>query len=879
MAFKTRVALNQFNNGLVSPEMESRADLQLYPYSCRTVQNAVLTAFGGVKRRGGTAYVAQTRNNLPAVLIPFKLNENVAYILEFTDYAMRVYKNHALLCLADQTPYEILTPYSIDQLTGAKGKKVSYLQIGDVLYFAHETTPLQKLSRYGDYDWRFEQVNLKGGPWCRLNADTEKMMSVAGTSGTVTITSSAGGVIEIDHPSWGPWLATENVGYGGSIDGVAVEIYFEDTLLCRYSRGDKHNQNNYNEYIVKAINSVQCGIRADVLGAGYSAIKLADTTLERRYSEKSIKLRCWRHRTDGRDDGWQETTWTFGSESNFSAFSLADEGRLIRLTMQNEGVEYWYQGRTEVKAGDILKSDGKFYEAISEGTCGSVKPTHSEGSESDGKISWKYLHSGYGWGVITQFVSENQVKVYVHENFPKELDKGTYKWELGVLGQGGVYASGLRYFKDRLVLLMDTQEGPAALFGKTGDYENFEDLTFGEVLDDNAFNLYFLTELNTLSWAAVQDYLYIGTQGSVLEVRPQTTSEAFGPTNVAYDIICLIGSPAQRPVLLGSSLLFLGAKGKAMYDLAYRSDTDRYEPEELSLLAQNYLARGIKDWDLQYEPDRLIWTILNDGSLLGLTYNKTQNVRAFHRHTTQGTFESLAVIPAPDGQIDDVWFVVKRHINGQDVYNVEYLRPPLPLDVPAEYNEDKTSLYNLTYAWCLDCAKQFKVKSPTVLIEGLEHLEGAQVEGLADGVPFKNKQVLNGQITLDKPASVITVGLPYLTVFEPMPLNLDANSSGQAKSYRINQIIARVLNSAQFLYQAENKHIYTARLRNGQDKTERTLLKSGDIKIAWPGNNTAVFVTTKQTPNTTAPRVVLKMQEPLPWHLLALFIDVEVASD
>ena len=88
-----------------------------------------------------------------------------------------------------------------------------------------------------------------------------------------------------------------------------------------------------------------------------------------------------------------------------------------------------------------------------------------------------------------------------------------------------------------------------------------------------------------------------------------------------------------------------------------------------------------------------------------------------------------------------------------------------------------------------------------------------------------------------------------------------------------------MLNSAQFLYQAEDEPIYTARLRNSQDKTERTLLKSGDIKIAWPGNNTAVFVTTKQTPNTTAPRVVLKMQEPLPWHLLALFIDVEVASD
>ncbi len=874
MAFKTRVALNQFNNGLVSPEMESRADLQFYPYSCRKVENAVLTAFGGVKRRGGTAYAAQTRNNLPAVLIPFKLNENVAYILEFTEYAMRVYKDHNLLCSADGAPYEILTPYSYAQLLS-----VSKLQVGDIIYIAHQDVPLQKLCRYGDFDWRFEQVNISGGPWGRLNTQCNKIMKVDATAGSVTVTSQAGAVIKINHPSYGPALQTEAAPYTGSIDGVKVQLLFENVVLASYEMTSVHNQNNYNEYIVNCVNGVGCGIKAEVDGKDYSSIVLQDVSREHKYSGKKIVLRCWRHRTENQDDGWHETEFTFSESGEFKAFSKTDEKRLIRLTMQNEDVEYWYQGRTDVKTGDVLKSDGKFYEALADGTCGSIKPTHSEGSESDGKIKWKYLHAGYGWGQITEFIDESHVKVYVQENLPKEILQGTYKWELGVIGEEAVYPFGVIYFKDRLVLLINTKEGPAAFFGKTGDYENFEDLTFGEVLDDNAFSLYFLTELNVLSWAAVQDYLYIGTQGSVLEVRPQTTSEPFGPANVAYDVICYIGSPAQRPVLLGSSLLFLGAKGKAVYDLAYRSDADRYEPEEISLLAQNYLSSGIKDWALQYEPDRLIWAILNDGSLLGLTYNKNQSVRAFHRHTTQGTFESLAVIPAPDGQIDDVWFVVKRHINGQDVYNVEYLRPPLPLDVPAEYDDEETSLYKLTYAWCLDCAKQFKVKSPTVLIEGLEHLEGAQVEGLADGVPFKNKQVLNGQITLDNPASVITVGLPYLTVFEPMPLNLDANGSGGGKSSRINQIIARVLNSAQFLYQAEDEPIYTARLRNSQDKTERTLLKSGDIKIAWPGNNTAVFVTTKQTPNTTAPRVVLKMQEPLPWQLLALFIDVEVASD
>lgn len=880
MGIKINAALTQFNNGLVSPELEGRTDLQVTPYSCRELTNMISTVFGGVKACGGSVFAGRAAGE--TVLVGFTLNRYVAYMLEFTDYKLRVYKNHELVKNEDGSVYEALTPYGIGHLKGDEtAARVNVLQIGDVLYMAHAGVPLQKLQRYADNDWRFEAVVLSGGPFKKMNTDKKKVMTTDGTTGYLTVAANGGGNIEMNHPLYftSGGLTDWDQPYDGDMDGATVQAVFEGKVIMSYTYpGGKWNQNNYNQYFALGFKQADIGILCEVTSNQYMSLRLTDTSLGLIYSAKPITLRAYRHRTDGRDDGWRELTLTFGEVSRWDAFTEKDVGRLIRLTRYSENAQYWYAGRTDVKVGDELKSDAKFYAAQGEGTCGNVKPVHDEGTASDGKITWKYLHAGYGWGTVTRYIDSQHVEIYVNETMPKMLS-GTYKWEMDVIGENGVYPHLVSYFKDRLLLGIHAAQGTMFCFSKTGDYENFEDLEFGEVQSDCAFNLEVLTDQNQLSWICPQEFLYAGTRGGVLEIKPMTATDVFGPENVTYDVISAAGGEPISPIKLGASVVYLGAKGKSVYDLAYQAASDAYEPEEISLLASKYLSGGVKSWALQYEPDRVIWMALNNGKLLGLTYNKAQQVKGFHLHETKGAYQSVAVIPSPDGQTDELWAVVKRKLNAQTVYCVEYFREGLPLEVPAGMTEAEKERFLQDYAYYVHCGRQLTFEEPAQEITGLDWLEGETVDVLADGCVRKEQIVQNAAVTLPAAARVVSVGLPYERRFAPLPLNLDANGTGNARSYRINKLAVRLLNSGGFCFGPDLEHLDYVSLRAAQDVRADVPLKSGDLELNFPGTNTRAGLTAQDTPNTSGATMVFVQKDPLPLHILALYPQVEVSYD
>ena len=86
MGIRVNAALNQFNNGLVSPEVEARTELAVAAYSCRQLENASVEVAGGVHRRGGSVYVA---NNGKAILVPFIVNRNISYVVAIGNGVIR----------------------------------------------------------------------------------------------------------------------------------------------------------------------------------------------------------------------------------------------------------------------------------------------------------------------------------------------------------------------------------------------------------------------------------------------------------------------------------------------------------------------------------------------------------------------------------------------------------------------------------------------------------------------------------------------------------------------------------------------------------------------------------------------------------------------
>ena len=93
-------------------------------------------------------------------------------------------------------------------------------------------------------------------------------------------------------------------------------------------------------------------------------------------------------------------------------------------------------------------------------------------------------------------------------------------------------------------------------------------------------------------------------------------------------------------------------------------------------------------------------------------------------------------------------------------------------------------------------AGTWTITVPTSIINGLNHLEGLTVTGLADGNVIPPAVVTNNSITLQQPASSIVIGLPYLPQLQTMYLDPpDQEGTVQTKRKTINSVGIRMVNT------------------------------------------------------------------------------------
>jgi hypothetical protein len=83
-----------------------------------------------------------------------------------------------------------------------------------------------------------------------------------------------------------------------------------------------------------------------------------------------------------------------------SAIFTADKvGQLFYIEQRDFGTP-WEVNKT-ISIGNVRRSDGKYYEAVSAGTTGTLRPVHSSDIWNDGGVDWRYIHSGWGIAEIT----------------------------------------------------------------------------------------------------------------------------------------------------------------------------------------------------------------------------------------------------------------------------------------------------------------------------------------------------------------------------------------------------------------------------------------------------------------------------------------------
>jgi hypothetical protein len=348
--------------------------------------------------------------------------------------------------------------------------------------------------------------------------------------------------------------------------------------------------------------------------------------------------------------------------------------------------------------------------------------------------------------------------------------------------------------------------------------------------------------------------LTIGTTGGEY-VLTATSDGPVTPTTTLIRKYSNYGSAAIEPVQVADVTLFVQRGGRKVREFRYVGDINvsAYQAPDITIVAEHITAGGLLSFAYQQEPDGIVWAIRADGTLLGVTYRREEEVVAWHKHIIGGEYdggqaivESIATLPSDTGE-DELYMIVKRTINSVTKRYVEQMRP-------FDFGGVTTG------AFFVDCGLRYD-GTATGTLSGLYHLEGETLNVLANGATHPDREVTDGGITLAYNSTTAAVGYGYTSSMQTMRIEAgSADGTSQGKPKRIHAITLRLLETVGIEVgnsSSENDRIF---FRDSSMPMDQAVpLFTGDKDIEFPGGY------------DEDDRLYVRQTQPLPMSVLALF--------
>lgn len=370
-------------------------------------------------------------------------------------------------------------------------------------------------------------------------------------------------------------------------------------------------------------------------------------------------------------------------------------------------------------------------------------------------------------------------------------------WRLGVWGGANGYPGAVVFNQDRLIWAGPTQYPNRIDGSNVSDYENMSPSNQdGTVVDSNAISFTLnANQINVIRWMVSDEWgLLVGTAGGEWVVAPNNTQSVITPTNVNAKLTTSYGCAQVQALRVGKSTLFVQRTQRKLREMTYQFVISTYQAPDISLVSEHLTKGGLKQLDVALAPQQTLWMCRNDGTLVGVIYDKDQDLAGWHQHQMGGWYdsaqtqpaqvESIACIPDPTTTRDELWVLVNRNINGANHRYVEVL---------TKYWEDGDTLTNAVF---LDASSQYS-GAATTTVSGLTWLIGQTVGVLADGSVHPDCVVSGtGSITLQRAASTVQVGLKYTSTAKTLRIEAGGQDGpAQGKWKRIHRAIFRFFQS------------------------------------------------------------------------------------
>lgn len=226
---------------------------------------------------------------------------------------------------------------------------------------------------------------------------------------------------------------------------------------------------------------------------------------------------------------------------------------------------------------------------------------------------------------------------------------------------GANYPSTVGYFQQRMVFAASVANPQTIWMSRTSDFHNFG--YSDPSRDDDGIEITLASrEVNQIRHLVSLRELLALTSGAEWSITGSADS-GVTPDSISAIPQSYVGTNSVLPAVYGNTALYVQARGGKLATLAYNYVADGFVAQDVSVLS-SHLMRGYTLTDMAFTlaPNGVVWIVRNDGGLLGFTFLADQQVYAWHRHDTDGAFESVASVP--EGDEDVLYAIVRRNING-----------------------------------------------------------------------------------------------------------------------------------------------------------------------------------------------------------------------
>jgi hypothetical protein len=771
------------------------------------MRNWYVDARGGATIRPGTQFIGYPATTGYARLIPFQFSPDVgqSYVLVFSANKIRFVKNpgtasypngsNAGFVQSAGVPYEVTTTYTESDL-----RRLNFVQMADVMWFTCRGHVRQKLSRYADDNWVLSEVS-----------------SAIGIAAPVMIS------------------ATVSAAPTGVTPAPAVETRYMYAVSAVSAEGEE----SLPSVPVVSEAGINIGVTAGTVTVAWYPVTNAA------YYKVWKALPAHGNRVPLPHEQFGFAGYSYGTtftDSNIVAdFTHAPiqagdpfaPGAIEGYTITDTGSGYTV-GSTTISVTDPNGTGAVIYPVLSTNIAAAT-----------GTIVGLYI-ANPGRGYTAPVVAA----VGTGTGFAATLTIGPAT---------GLDPATVSLFQQRLIYA-STANKPKSLFAsRPGSPDDFRESN--PVIDSDAFEFeLFERQVARIAWLhAMPGGLLIGSNVHIFQLTGGNAGVsnpvAVSATNAVIVPQSQFGAADVEPIVVDHNVLYVQTEG-TVRELTFNFYFNIYAGADLTILSNHFFDQThVIDWAYADAPNKVVWAVLDNGTLLSLTYLKAQEIAGWARHDTlNGVVEAITTIE--ESGVNAVYFSVNRGgvrwIERQAQQRLYQDSDAWQLDgalsIASHYPAANAFTSGLTGRVTLtadtavfsvaDVGKHINVVasraivavyvSPTqVLIDidpvrefgslylplglwrmdpvlsvvtGLEHMNGTPVYALVDGVVQGPFVVSGGAITLTTPGSQIVVGHRYQAQLQPLYIETPEQGTIQGKRKKIAAASARVRNTKGLKY-------------------------------------------------------------------------------